>query len=268
MASRSTAGSSTFPATSRRASSRRPAEEGRTEIYAEDADGAAPLPPDQHCLYGQHALRGQSRSLAHHAGSRPTSPRPPWWPRSNALAEATRDMTVRLRGMTWDHPRGFDPLAAEHRALHRGTPDIESRMEPAKPARFRRPADRGAGRASSTFMVIDHPFAAAPARPVACATCGRFFRRSSTPCWSAKASALRRGPIIMAGVWALPTDAACQVASYRADLLAELGFDAPPGLLTTCWHLAQPPERPANGSPSQLPDRCRVPCRDALRQSR
>lgn len=136
-------------------------------------------------------------------------------------------MMHRLKGITWDHPRGFDPLAKGAPLFTARHPDIEIEWSRRSLRDFGvQPVEVLAERFD--LIVIDHPF------------CGR--ARSSgclldlRPLFPADfLGMLEResvGPSTRSydfgGVWALRTDAASQVASYRPDLLAALGFDAPP----------------------------------------
>lgn len=137
-------------------------------------------------------------------------------------------MKRRLRGMTWDHPRGFDPLAKGAPLFVAGHPDYEIEWTRRSLRDFGvQPVEVLAEQFD--IIVIDHPF------------CGR---AKATGCLldlkplfpESFLAMLEResvGPSTRSyyyggGVWGLPTDAASQVASYRPDLLAALGFDHPP----------------------------------------
>jgi multiple sugar transport system substrate-binding protein len=136
-------------------------------------------------------------------------------------------MTRRLRGMTWDHPRGYDPLANTaplFTALH---PDIEVDWTRRSLRDFGvQPVEVLADRFD--LIIIDHPFCGR-ARATGCL---RDLRPLFPPEFFAMLGRESVGPSARSydygGVWALPTDAASQVASYRPDLLAALGFVAPP----------------------------------------
>jgi multiple sugar transport system substrate-binding protein len=136
-------------------------------------------------------------------------------------------MTRRLRGITWDHPRGFEPLAMgapSFTALH---PDIEIEWS------RRSLRDFGVQRVEMLaerfdLLVIDHPFCGL-ARASGCLIDlrtifpGDFFAMLERESVGPSTRSYDFG-----GVWALPTDAASQVASYRPDLLATLDFAQPP----------------------------------------
>ncbi|HMN87826.1 MAG TPA: extracellular solute-binding protein [Bauldia sp.] len=78
------------------------------------------------------------------------------------------------------------------------------------------------------LIVIDHPFCGR-AKTTGCL---RDLRPLFPAAFFAMLEEQSVGPSTRSydfgGVWALPTDAASQVASYRPDLLGELGFDGPP----------------------------------------
>ena len=137
-------------------------------------------------------------------------------------------MTRVLRGVTWDHPRGFDPLAKGVPLFTAKHPDYEIEWT------RRSLRDFGVQSVETLaerfdILVIDHPF------------CGRAKATGCLldlrPLFPAEFFAMLRresvGPSTGSyeygdGVWGLPTDAAAQVASYRPDLLAMLGFNGPP----------------------------------------
>ena len=136
-------------------------------------------------------------------------------------------MTRRLRGITWDHPRGYDPLAKGaplFAALH---PDIEVTWTRRSLRDFGvQPVEVLAEQFD--LIVIDHPFCGR-ARTTGCL-------RDLRPLFPAEFFAMLEresvGPSTRSydfgGGWAPPTDAASQGASYRPALLGALGFDAPP----------------------------------------
>lgn len=136
-------------------------------------------------------------------------------------------MTIRLRGITWDHPRGYQPLAGNAGAFAAANPGIEVHWERRSLRDFGvQPIEDLAKQFD--LLVIDHPFTGR-ARKLGCLL---DLRPLFPPEFHAMLERETVGPSTRSydydGLWGLPTDAACQVASYRADLLSELGFEAPP----------------------------------------
>jgi multiple sugar transport system substrate-binding protein len=137
-------------------------------------------------------------------------------------------MTRVLRGVTWDHPRGFDPLAKGVPLFTAAHPDYEVEWTRRSLRDFGvQPVETLAERFD--ILVIDHPF------------CGRAKATGCLldlrPLFPAEFFAMLNresvGPSTKSydyggGAWGLPTDAAAQVASFRPDLLTALGFDGPP----------------------------------------
>lgn len=136
-------------------------------------------------------------------------------------------MIRKLRGMTWDHPRGYDPLAKGAVLFTAEHPDIEVAWTRRSLRDFGVQPVEGLAE-QFDLIVIDHPF------------CGRAkatgclldLRPLFPPAFLAMLERESVGPSTRSydygGVWALPTDAAAQVASYRPDLLMALGFATPP----------------------------------------
>jgi multiple sugar transport system substrate-binding protein len=132
-----------------------------------------------------------------------------------------------LRGMTWDHPRGYDPLAKGVKLFWAIHPDIEVTWTRRSLRDFGvQPVEVLAEQFD--LIVIDHPFCGR----AQASGCLRDLRPLFPPDFFAMLARESVGPSARSydygGIWALPTDAASQVASYRADLLAGLGFTAPP----------------------------------------
>jgi multiple sugar transport system substrate-binding protein len=132
-----------------------------------------------------------------------------------------------LRGMTWDHPRGFDPLARGAAAFEGANPGVVIHWEKRSLREFgEAPLERYAE--MYDLIVIDHPFvgfaAAHPylidwAQILSTDEQQKFAADSVGESWPAYT--------YQNGIWALPLDAATQVSSYRPDLLAELGGEVP-----------------------------------------
>jgi multiple sugar transport system substrate-binding protein len=131
---------------------------------------------------------------------------------------------IRLVGMTWDHRRAVQPLVALNRAFAELRPDVEIawRRRPRSGFEFD-PIERLAQ--ENDLIIFDHPF------------CGRI---AATGCLLSVATIIEDaggqktyvGPSagtyrFGGGDWAVPVDAACQVAAYRPDLLSKASDDVP-----------------------------------------
>jgi len=134
---------------------------------------------------------------------------------------------ITLTGLTWDHPRGYAPLqrgVAEYRKLN---PEIDIRWDRRSLREFgEAPIEQYIDRYD--LLVVDHPFVGYAAAHGALVDLAphlndeekrQFALDSVGPSWESYWYA--------GGLWALPIDAATQVASYRPDLLREWSA-APP----------------------------------------
>lgn len=131
---------------------------------------------------------------------------------------------AKLRGLAWDHRRCWGPLDASIEAYDARHPGIEIEWDRRSLYEF------GEGAidpvlAAYDLVVFDHPFIGDIARGGLMVPFDDhlsneqrdFFERDSVgPSWRSYARDGRQ--------WALPIDAACQVASYRPDLLARYGL--------------------------------------------
>jgi multiple sugar transport system substrate-binding protein len=136
-------------------------------------------------------------------------------------------VTITLKGLTWDHPRGYAPLVG-------GAPEYEARNPQVKIQWDRRtlrefgeaPIEQYVSRYD--LIIVDHPFVGFAAAHdvlvdlssfVSPEEKAHFTQDSVGPSW--------RSYWYRDGLWAFPIDAATQVASYRADLLAKF-LPSPP----------------------------------------
>ena len=130
---------------------------------------------------------------------------------------------LRLRGMTWDHRRAVDPLLATQAMFakqHAGI-DIEWSSRPLHGFEFTPVAELAR---SYDMIILDHPFCG----DIAASKC-------LLPLDDILAGDTRSafvGPSLETYVyaektWAIPIDAACQVAVSRPDLMARLDTEAP-----------------------------------------
>jgi len=133
----------------------------------------------------------------------------------------------RIRGITWDHARGFDPLHEGAKRFMAQHPGVSIEWERRSLSRFGVESIQALSE-EFDLVVIDHPF------------CGE---AASSQCLLDLSSLLPQ-PFLQAlledsvgpssasycrdgAVWALPTDAAAQVASCRRDLLEGMAMDMP-----------------------------------------
>src|SRR5262245_52573590 len=130
---------------------------------------------------------------------------------------------IRLRGMTWDHRRAVDPLLATQAMFAQAHPGIaiEWSSRPLHGFEFTPIADLAR---SFDMVILDHPF------------CGDI---ATSQCLLPVDDVLKPetrqafvGPSLQTYVyegktWAIPVDAACQVAVSRPDLMAGLAAPAP-----------------------------------------
>ena len=126
---------------------------------------------------------------------------------------------VLLKGMTWDHSRGFDPMVATAAAYAEKHPNVRITWEKRSLQAFAdRPIEEMAG--AYDLMVIDHPHVgqvAGSGELLALDTAGRAADLAELARNSVGAS--HRSYEFGGHQWALAIDAATPVAAYRADQL-------------------------------------------------
>ncbi len=128
---------------------------------------------------------------------------------------------IRLKGMTWDHPRGYDPLVATSRAYQQAHPEVEIRWEKRPLQAFADfPVDQLA--AEYDLIVIDHPHVGIVARQRALMPLDEAGRDEELVLLGAQSVGPSHASYTYDGhQWALAIDAAAQVSAYRPDLMAE-----------------------------------------------
>jgi len=147
-------------------------------------------------------------------------------------------VTVTLRGLTWDHSRGYAPLV-------RGANEYES-QHPQVKIHWDRRTLRDFGEAPIEqyverydLIIVDHPFVGFAAAHNVLLDLSSWLVEADRKCFAEDSvgpswdSYCYRG-----GLWAFPIDAATQVASYRPDLLSQLSSD-PPRTLASLTQLAR-----------------------------
>lgn len=126
---------------------------------------------------------------------------------------------ITLRGMTWDHSRGVDPMVATSQKFNQSRSDVTITWEKRSLQAF---ADRPIGEMAAAYdlMVIDHPHVGEVAdsgQLVAFDTLGRDAELAALAQQSVGAS--HPSYNFNGHQWGLAIDAATPVASYRSDLL-------------------------------------------------
>ena len=136
-------------------------------------------------------------------------------------------METILRGLTWDHPRGYSPLiqgASEYEALHPGLRIHWNRrtLREFGEAPIEQYLDR------YDLIIMDHPFVGFAAAHDVLVELGEYLTDSEKAAFARDSVGASWDSYRYAnGIWALPVDAATQVASYRPDLLSQLFGVAP-----------------------------------------
>ena len=125
-------------------------------------------------------------------------------------------MTVWLSGLTWDHPRGYQVLDALAGALE---PDVSVHWQ-------RQPLEGFESRPLRTLaddfdlLVVDHPGLGEAIRDGALLPLDEVFGQEELAAWRAASVGASYDSYVLDGrPWALPLDAAAQVAVARPDLM-------------------------------------------------
>src|SRR5438270_13723886 len=137
------------------------------------------------------------------------------------------ERTKALRGITWKHDRGLGPLLATARRFCEQHAEVTIEWQ----ARSLQEFGEGSVQVIADrydLVVIDHPYMGQVARE-------RCFLALDEHCTPEQLKELQRDSMgqsyasycVEGHQWALPIDAAAQVAGYRADLLQRNGFKVP-----------------------------------------
>jgi multiple sugar transport system substrate-binding protein len=132
-----------------------------------------------------------------------------------------------LTGLTWDHPRGYAPLIGGAAEYEKANPGIKIRWDRRTLREFgEAPIERYIDRYD--LLIVDHPFVGYAAAHGALVNLASLLSEAEK-LQSANDSV---GPSWKSywygdGLWALPIDAATQVASYRPDLLQQCSLEVP-----------------------------------------
>lgn len=150
-----------------------------------------------------------------------------YWAWRSGSAEKGSTTMAHLRGITWDHPRGYTGLEAATAAHSAQTPGVRVTWERHSLHHFEsHPISDLA--AKYDLIVLDHPAMGDVAREQCLINLADHAELLGLPDLEADTV----GPSLASyayagGLWALPLDAACQVAAYRPDLLARAGVVPP-----------------------------------------
>jgi len=132
-----------------------------------------------------------------------------------------------LRGITWDHPRGYAPLEATARRYAELQPGVTITWD-RRPLRAFEETPLGGLAAEYDLVVLDHPFVGAAARHGPLVPLDDHLPAGYLADQAAHAVGPSHASYAFAGhQWALAIDAAAPVAFWRGDLLARLDM-APP----------------------------------------
>lgn len=132
---------------------------------------------------------------------------------------------ITLRGMTWDHARGFDPMVATSEAYGRTHPGVTITWEKRSLQAF---ADRPIGEMAGQYdlMVIDHPHVGEVARAGDLLPLDMAERAAEMAALAAGSVGASHASYAFDGrQWGLAIDAATPVACFRGDLIEKAPAD-------------------------------------------
>jgi multiple sugar transport system substrate-binding protein len=130
--------------------------------------------------------------------------------------------SVKLRGMTWDHRRATDPLTHIMPLFRQRHPDIEIEWS-SRPLSGFEFTSVDALAEEYDLIILDHPFMGAVAASGSLAPLDEIGGLSDDRFVGPSLATYR----MRGSLWALPVDAACQVAVSRPDLMQVLDAETP-----------------------------------------
>ncbi|MGI8476194.1 MAG: ABC transporter substrate-binding protein [Thermomicrobiales bacterium] len=134
---------------------------------------------------------------------------------------------IEIRGMSWDHARGHDPMVATAAAFAAQRPDVRVTWQTRSLQDF---ADYPVEKLAELFdlVLIDHPFMGFAAATGCILPVDEHLDAAFLADQAAHSVGPSHGSYCYAGrQWALATDAASHVSAYRPDLLERIGVDVP-----------------------------------------
>ncbi len=154
-----------------------------------------------------------------------------------------------LHGITWQHPRGFAPLAATAVRYSQLRPSVEVQWEQRDWNAFESRVTQVllTGSAEYDLVMMDHPWVSMFAQAASLVPFDDVFSREELRRLKEEVVAPSLESYIYGGkLWALPVDAACHVFMYRADLLAKADAAVPQdwdAVLALSERLHHPPDQ-------------------------
>ena len=134
---------------------------------------------------------------------------------------------IELRGVSWDHPRGHNPMVATAAAYMRDHPEVRIAWDTRSLQDF---ADYPIVRLAETYdlMVIDHPHVGIAAADGCLLPLDEYLDAAFLADQAANSVGPSHHSYFWAGhQWTLATDAAAQVSAYRSDILLQIGAAIP-----------------------------------------
>jgi multiple sugar transport system substrate-binding protein len=134
---------------------------------------------------------------------------------------------IRLRGMTWKHTRGLAPMVATAVRFRESHPEISIEWEARSLSDFgEAPVENLA--AEYDLVVLDHPYMGELAQAKCFLALDEFLPAEQLREFAADSAGPSYPAYHFGGhQWALPIDAAAQIAGWRADLLEREGLRVP-----------------------------------------
>ncbi len=137
------------------------------------------------------------------------------------------DRKETLRGITWDHSRGFSPMVATSQRFHELYPEVEFSWAKRSLQQF---ADKPLSELAEQFdlLVIDHPWAGFAAQTMILLDLAKLLPAEFLADQAANSVGRSHESYQFdGGQWALAIDAAAPVSAYRPDILEKAGTCIP-----------------------------------------
>lgn len=135
--------------------------------------------------------------------------------------------TITLKGITWDHTRGYLPLAATAQRYHDANSDITIEWQTRSLKDF---GDYPIEKLAQRFdlLIIDHPFAGYAATHPVLVPLDEHLDETFLADQAVNTVGKSYESYVYGGhLWALPVDAAAPISGYRPDLMAKYELEVP-----------------------------------------